>query len=967
MTRFSEIMNCVKLTTSLAAVLRFTLPFCAIFLLAHSGMADITEYINEDGVLIIGDGETPTSVTLNDPIEGYDVEGIVIEAEGVLVIEPGTMVHLGSNYVHIKDGGTLKVSSSIGTGIYSGEFEDDGKGNIHLTETTNFYVDGGLIEIVAGDSDVLFADTINVMLGTSGGTLDVAADIIFESGGISGGQTGDVTKIGDGTWRVGSITMGGTFNIQEGTANFLNHVSVGKLTSEEGTIINGLQADGEGKSNLSIATGGYIKGTLKNVGYLLLGDGTSTSTLTFEGGLAHDIEGLGIARYTTLDIQDGTSIKLTSEDAKSSYDDMIVEGTLRVSSAFGTGIYKGNLATLDLDSVYITVAGSTDWNGNVIGGIVEIYKSSSSEDPEILFADTLNTRVIGIGKIIVESGVIFESGKIEWGESTTQSNVTGAHVIVSGGGTYRAADVNIGTGYFVVEDNGTTMEFLETITAGALISDTGTQVITHGNATFSAVNVAGNYEGNNCDLTLQYGGRVTGNITGVQNLTLGSDLLVSVDNTDTPTISTDTWTFSQPVSTRIRTIAGTDSGTYQKVFQVQDNTSRADLLAVLRASGTALYRPSWMENSDDGTYLDLQLSILSVNDYISGIWRKRGRNIENAGWLVENYSAKSSIIRERLESLSDSQFRDVLRNVMVGELAGNAIRLAMQQPAHTVFRHLDGVVPLRSPFTTRGQVREGFNVWFNPFVQAEHAKNDATTFDGYDLSRYGFHLGGDIEIYNRAVSGVFFGYTGPNVKSDLGKVSANDYITGLYLRMPICQEMIANMMVGFGSQDYSYKNAICSSSFRGNSFFASAELSSPVSFQVYKLTPLVAVDFQSATMDAFAVYDPVLGCVLIEPENLSSTAIRIGLLSNYWRIRTRLQYMHQIAGKDFVSSRTALIGDLSAATQIRSTQWGKDWVNIGLGGELLTTQHWRIFADYNFVLGKQTTSHLGSFNTVLTW
>jgi hypothetical protein len=52
---------------------------------------------------------------------------------------------------------------------------------------------------------------------------------------------------------------------------------------------------------------------------------------------------------------------------------------------------------------------------------------------------------------------------------------------------------------------------------------------------------------------------------------------------------------------------------------------------------------------------------------------------------------------------------------------------------------------------------------------------------------------------------------------------------------------------------------------------------------------------------------------------------------------------------------------------IRSTRWGKDWLNAGVGYEFLATRHWRIFADYNFDLGRRTTSHLGSINTALKW
>jgi len=138
---------------------------------------------------------------------------------------------------------------------------------------------------------------------------------------------------------------------------------------------------------------------------------------------------------------------------------------------------------------------------------------------------------------------------------------------------------------------------------------------------------------------------------------------------------------------------------------------------------------------------------------------------------------------------------------------------------------------------------------------------------------------------------------------------------------------------------------------------------------MFQLTPLIAMDFQSAMMDDFIIRDPVLGGILVEPEDLSSAMLRIGLLGDMGRVfRTRVQYMRQIAGDDVVLSQTSVWGD-PATTQVRGTQWGKDWLNVGLGGELTMGRfrYWRLFADYDFTVSRRTTSHIGSLNTVLTW
>jgi hypothetical protein len=116
-------------------------------------------------------------------------------------------------------------------------------------------------------------------------------------------------------------------------------------------------------------------------------------------------------------------------------------------------------------------------------------------------------------------------------------------------------------------------------------------------------------------------------------------------------------------------------------------------------------------------------------------------------------------------------------------------------------------------------------------------------------------------------------------------------------------------------------------------------------------------------MDGFAVRS-LVGDIMVEPGDASQAVVRLGLLGNYGRVRTRAQYMRQVSGDDSVSSQTTLS---DAAADVRGNQWGKDWFNLGVGGELWSTRHWQVFADYNFDMGRHTTSHLGSLNTIFRW
>jgi len=826
--------------------------------------------------------------------------------------------------------------------------------------------------------------------------------------------------------------IGGILELQDGTIDFRSDAIIGTLRSAAGTTISGLRGDAENsRSDLSIVSGGEIRGILEDVGILVVGDRNTVGTLAFfNTGIAvpgqthsqsHSMERIVITERAILDLKDGASIQLlNSEDSSQKFDDITILGTLRVSSA-ALGIYRGDLSTLDLEDTFITVAGTTNAASNVIGGIVEIYRSTDSPEANNLIANTLHTQVIGVGQINVAYGVTFESGNIKWGAGQGQAaGIPGATVVVSGGGHYRVGNVDLGTDqrtsslWVLNERNsqneltgrGITLEFLENVTAREFFSENNTQIIAHGNAAFETAYIAGSYEGVRdahgnpiSNLTISQGGWIAGNVSDVKELTLGGTLLLVVDNTETPTISVETLTFIPNATTRIRTLPGITSGYFGRVIEITGNdTDRDQLLDILHASQTALYRPEWSPNEGNSPFtLDLNLRIFTVDEYIRDEWGRSGRNVHNIGTLIEGISRQSNALglrdytfRSYLESISDAELQSAIRNALAGELAGNAFRIAMHQPAHSVFRHLDTVAPLRSPAwgrtwggRTRGQVREGFHMWFNPYGQAERGSGETDTFDGYRLSRFGFNLGGDIEIHNRAVFGAFFGYAAPSVKSDLGRISANDYRAGLYLRIPSAWDVIVNMMIGFGTQDYAYRNSFARSNFRGNSLFGSVELSRPITLiykrvnsmslppapPAFQLIPLIALDFQTANMDSFIVRDPVLGGVLVEPEDLSSAMLRIGLLGDMGRtFRTRVQYMRQIAGDDVVLSQTSVWGN-PASTQVRGTQWGKDWLNVGLGGDLTLGRfrHWRLFADYDFTMSRRTTSHIGSLNTVLTW
>jgi len=605
----------------------------------------------------------------------------------------------------------------------------------------------------------------------------------------------------------------------------------------------------------------------------------------------------------------------------------------------------------------------------------------------------------------VEDDVVLQVGNIK-GEILPQQS--GVNVVIDGKGTLETSGIEIKEGTLWVgegtnlvvgkkpsakddeddgddEDMGGFSAHTESqkgvFDVRTLVSDKGSIITAHINATFDNVEIAGIYDGQGKDMTIKHGGWVGGQITEVGTLTMSHSgtLLLQITESnvgdDKPIISVENWLISDPNNTRIQITRGASANITNLIEVTKaDATDRKILLDVLNNSKTALYHPTWTENN--GSF-DLDLTIYSVEGYIGSIWQRDGQNVARIGRLLDLTGDAYPGFGDLLQTFSHAELRSIIEHATAGELAGNAMRIAMQQPGPTVFRHLDATVPLRSPFDrnqrTRGQVREGMNLWFNTYGQAERARSDSTTFDGYTMSRFGFHVGGDVELYRRAVTGVLFGYSNPHVRSDLGKITINDYAAAVYWRVPTAWDVLLNGIIGFGSQEYQYRHSMGNVNFRGSSLFGSLELSRPFCMSRAmglnsRLTPLVAMDFQTATVNGFVLHNPVLGGIRIEPENLDSMSVRIGLLGETQRLRTRVQYTRQLSGNDFVDSSTSLVGsDLLTAEMIRSTRWGKDWLNLGVGYEMLSTRHWRIFADYDFDLGRRTTSHLGSINTILQW
>ena len=955
--------------------------------------------VNMVGDFVVGQGTVILNTTDRDefwhsnwPTHVQNAGKVIINGkDAVLDITGGVILQLNHDNgddidVVIASGGTLKVASSEDTLFF------------HKREHTNFLVDGGTIHIYKQEGtefDELNGISQHAFVGKNGGTVRIDGGIEYKSGNITAlDDKGDVIKTGAGTHHiVGNVNLGnGLFDVQQGIVQFGGKVEVGSLKGGLETTISMMQDSEQdfqfanfeiagtyhgGGHNLTVFDRGTVTGTMTDVGDL-----TVQGLFSLDSG-EHSAATLFV-KSGTFDLKAGAMLQLTND---SSDYDVEVRGTLLIASADDNGIFNGIFKKNDEESPVPT-------NFFLNGGTVEIYMPAEGTD--YLIAETMNITLGASGgkhggTFIVPEGMTFMSGSITGTEE-------GAHYWKSGKGTHiingfaTKASIQMVDGTTILNSgvnekqeatsvmvsNGATFEVSSDVVlalTGSMTIRTGGVVANDGIMTMATLDIAGG------TLKLQVtpaeflGGESMPATVSTAKLILDHNAKILIDHDQHQ--------------------LGLGTHTYKNIIEVTGNEGITNAhLQTLNTHQMALYRSEWKRTTtESGDSLDLTVRFLTVLEYAGEIGWKQGNALAVAGLidshvgdryqeeeagLMRSFSAPAASvnsIRERLEDLSGEALNTELRAAMAGELIGNAARMVMNTPYRMVFQHLDlmsdsmpiGTAANQSLFTL-GQTRSpnsAIRLWFNPYAQSEKGNGDINTFDGYALTRVGFMLGGDANLTDRIVAGVVFNYGNPNVKSDLGKVKADDFMIGAYAKVPIYWQITANAMIGYGMQKYTYKGGGGESQFDGNTIFGSLELARtfPV-IQVLHLTPVIGVDFQSISMDDLSVQLPTLGRMPIRPDGLDTASVRVGLRGECLRIRTRVQYIRQVAGDDYMKSAISL---KNTSENIRSVQWGKDWINVGLGGELVQRHNFHLFADYDLDASKNTTSHLGSISAILTW
>jgi outer membrane autotransporter protein len=254
--------------------------------------------------------------------------------------------------------------------------------------------------------------------------------------------------------------------------------------------------------------------------------------------------------------------------------------------------------------------------------------------------------------------------------------------------------------------------------------------------------------------------------------------------------------------------------------------------------------------------------------------------------------------------------------------------------------------------------------WFEGFYRYEDVDSDNTA-NGYNVNRGGMLLGVDKQVYNKLLLGATFGYGNPRASNRLARIEADDYTVGLYAKYNFTSSVFVNTFIGYGHQNYEFRNALNRTDYNGNSMYATVELSKQINYsRQLKLFPLLAVDFQKSWSDDFTVNVLPGLAQRIDNDSLDQTVLRIGLNSQFGNLRTRLQYGYQVGGEEYGMSRS-IIG--STTQTFRGVNLGRNTFNAGIGGDIPLTRNTRLFADYDFDLGERTTAHTGQIGFVGKW
>ncbi|MDR2704892.1 MAG: autotransporter outer membrane beta-barrel domain-containing protein, partial [Planctomycetaceae bacterium] len=350
--------------------------------------------------------------------------------------------------------------------------------------------------------------------------------------------------------------------------------------------------------------------------------------------------------------------------------------------------------------------------------------------------------------------------------------------------------------------------------------------------------------------------------------------------------------------------------------------------------------------------------------------------------LLDGYAPAQQVL---LSLENREQLEEIIKPLLVAEIAAETQNLPMNHPYLRVFNHVSNL-PTRNVNSNFNNVNSGTlfrgqsacspvycnmitskpEFWFEGYYRAENVSSDSNAL-GYKTSRGGMMVGVDRSFSNQLLTGLVFGYGNPRTYNSNAKTKADDYTFGAYSRLKIAG-IFVNSFLAYGHQNYELHQHFTNSNTRynGNSFYASFELLKPLNLRNgISVSPLAAIDFQKSWADGFNVNVARLP-LAVGKSDLEQTVLRVGINSSYKNLRTRLQYGYQVAGDLYGTSRTSIVGGNNSRV-LTGVNLGRNTLNVGLGCDFKIGKRTKLFADYDFDLGERANSHSGQFGLAINF
>ena len=352
-----------------------------------------------------------------------------------------------------------------------------------------------------------------------------------------------------------------------------------------------------------------------------------------------------------------------------------------------------------------------------------------------------------------------------------------------------------------------------------------------------------------------------------------------------------------------------------------------------------------------------------------------GKNID---WFVVNRDPGLSEIINRLsDGWDDGQVLKMM-DQLTGDLAANALFMALKEPWRHPFNRLDS-----------GDDREGPRFWVELTGRHERFENDGNAH-GFTINRPGFAFGLDYAPDPKTILGANFQYTKPRLGQDTGSIRADDYEFGLYGLASFEPGFDLKAYFGYSRQEYDFRRIVrlpasphfkepfyeqLGGNTRGEALSASLELTWNIPWRDdIRLTPLAALDYEKATMRGFTeaggqaalVYgDASLERLMFRAGLGSGFAFQNGLyLKPKAQFGVRLNDQKQPAvGAKF--ARAALPGQPTA--DIWGAQTGGGYLGLGLGGGLNLGGDKSLYTNYEAKIYNRASIHSGEAGFMIRW